>query len=88
MSFSLPTVNTGLNWSRGRYAPLGEAPHPKQVTSPQFAVDYQIEQLEIPDVAPQLQTHANGPNLITLQWGLLARTMAFVPGRLAWFVGQ
>ena len=51
-------------------------------------VDGEIEQREIANPSADLQADTDGPDLVSLQWGLLARDVPFILRRLTWFVGQ
>ena len=53
-----------------------------QVTAAQLAVDGEVEQGELADIAGYLQSGANGPDLPELQGWLLADQFALVPRRV------
>jgi hypothetical protein len=52
---------------------------PDQIAPPQFAVDGEVEQREFSGSMIQLQSNPDGPDLLQLQWWLLAEQLAFVP---------
>ncbi len=61
------------------------------VTTPQLAIDCQIEERQIPDPPSELQPCPNGPNMPRLQWRLRPREFALVPGLASigfkgWFI--
>ena len=52
---------------------------PDQIAPAQLAVDGEVEQREFPGSMIQLQSNPDGPDLLQLQWGLLAEQLALVP---------
>ena len=54
---------------------------PDQIAAAQLAVDGEVEEREFAGSMVQLQSNANGPDLLQLQWGLLAEQLALVPRR-------
>jgi hypothetical protein len=50
-----------------------------QIAPAQLAVDGEVEQREFPGPMIQLQSNPNGPDLLQLQWRLLAEQLVFVP---------
>jgi hypothetical protein len=61
---------------------MGDVAHAKrdQIASSQFAVDRQVEQREVADVAGELNTNVNGPDVAESERCLLSDELAFVPG--------
>ncbi len=49
------------------------------VTTPQLAIDCQIEERQIPDTPSELQSCPNGPNMPRLQWRLRPCEFVLVP---------
>src|SRR5690348_11965387 len=50
-----------------------------EITGTGLGIDRQIEQRQVADPTPQLQTNADRPDVAQLQWCLLANELALVP---------
>ena len=52
---------------------------PDQIAAAQLAVDGKVEQRKFPGSMIQLQPNPDGPDLLQLQRGLLAKQLALIP---------
>src|ERR1700730_13490123 len=53
---------------------------PHEIATPELAIEGQVEHREIPPASFQLQANTNGPDVLRLQWTLLADQPSLVPG--------
>ena len=58
-----------------------------EITATQFAVDCKIEQSQIPEIAREFETGADGPDLLWQQRAFLANQPSLVPGYALRFGG-
>ena len=63
---------------------MSNIPHTNlhQITASQFAVDGEVKQSQITDLLRDLKPDANCPDLLQLEWWLLACQLALVPWAL------
>jgi hypothetical protein len=61
---------------------MTHVPHPQldQVAAPELAVDGEVEESEFAPTIGELQSNANGPDLLELERRFLANELALVPG--------
>ena len=50
-----------------------------QIASPQLTVESQVEHSQFPDSMFELQSHPDSPDILQLEWRLLAHQFALVP---------